>query len=87
MRAWTLPPTRFRLSSLARLLDFARTAHLIDGFALERYRPGLHEARAELARVLGDEAGHARELREAHRLYVAMGADGHVQRLATELAP
>jgi uncharacterized protein HemY len=65
--------------------DFARTAHLIDGFALERHRPSLHEARAELARLLGDEAGHARELREAQRLYAAMGADGHVQRLATEL--
>jgi hypothetical protein len=66
--------------------DLARITELIDTYGYELHRPTLHEARAELARVLGDEAGHARELREAHRLYVAMGADGHVQRLATELA-
>jgi hypothetical protein len=35
--------------------------------------------------VLGDEAAHQRELREAHRLFVEMGATGHSQRLAKEL--
>ena len=66
--------------------DFARTAELIDSRGLEQLRPSLHEARAEFARALGDEAGHARELRVAHRLYIEMGADGHAQRLAKELA-
>ncbi len=65
--------------------DFARIAELIDSGGAELYRPPLHEARAELARALGDEAGHARELREAHRLYAEMGADAHAQRLAKEL--
>ena len=66
--------------------DFARTAELIDSRGLEQLRPFFHEARAEFARALGDEASHARELREAHRLYTEMGADGRAQRLAKELA-
>jgi hypothetical protein len=35
--------------------------------------------------VLGDEAAALHELREAHRLYAAMGASGHAARLAREL--
>jgi tetratricopeptide (TPR) repeat protein len=48
--------------------------------------PPVHLARAELARALGDEAGCERELREALRLYTEMGADGHAERLARDLA-
>jgi len=47
--------------------------------------PQIHEVRSELARVLGDEAGHARALQKAHRLYTATGADGHAARLVQEL--
>jgi hypothetical protein len=47
--------------------------------------PQLEEARAELARVVGDAAERERHLREAHRLYGAVGATGHARRLAGEL--
>jgi hypothetical protein len=38
------------------------------------YEPFLHVERAELARLIGDDAAHERELREAHRLFVEIGA-------------
>jgi ATP/maltotriose-dependent transcriptional regulator MalT len=44
--------------------------------------PIVHEISAELARLRGDEASRERELREAHRLFVKMGATGHAERLA-----
>jgi hypothetical protein len=49
------------------------------------YLPDVHLARAELARVAGDEVARQRELREAHRLFTEMGATGHAARLAKEL--
>ena len=49
------------------------------------YRPQVCEERAELARLRGDEAARARELREALRLYTESGAAGHAERLAREL--
>jgi tetratricopeptide (TPR) repeat protein len=57
----------------------------IDSSGANSRQAYLHEARAELAQVLGDEAAHKRELREAHRLFVEMGATGHAKRLAKEL--
>ncbi len=48
-------------------------------------KPFIHEERANLARLTGDEATHDRELREAHRLFTEMGATGHAERLAKEL--
>ena len=47
--------------------------------------PQVHEERAELARLRGDDATRERELREAHRLYTEMGATGHAERLAQKL--
>ncbi len=49
--------------------------------------PFVHEERAELARLLGDEAARERELREAQRLFAEIGAPLQVERLARELAP
>ena len=49
------------------------------------YAPHLHEDRAALARRTGDDAASERELREAHRLFIEMGATGHVERLAREI--
>jgi class 3 adenylate cyclase/tetratricopeptide (TPR) repeat protein len=46
------------------------------------YEPYVHELRAELAHVGGDVALGERELREAHRLFAAIGATGHAARLA-----
>jgi adenylate cyclase len=47
--------------------------------------PLIPEARAELARVCGDTVARGNHLREAHRLYEAIGASGHARRLAKEL--
>jgi len=47
--------------------------------------PFIHEERANLARLTGDDATYQLELREAHRLFTEMGATGHAQRLAKEL--
>jgi hypothetical protein len=41
--------------------------------------------RAELARLRGDESERLDHLREAHRLFVEMGATGHAERVAREL--
>jgi adenylate cyclase len=51
------------------------------------YEPYVHELHAELARLGGDGALRKRELREAHRLFTAIGATGHAERLAKELGP
>jgi tetratricopeptide (TPR) repeat protein len=48
-------------------------------------QPFIHEERANLARLTGDDATCQRELREAHRLFTEMGATGHAERLAKEL--
>jgi class 3 adenylate cyclase/tetratricopeptide (TPR) repeat protein len=58
---------------------------LIEQTEARVYEPHVHEVRAELARLLGDEAAHDRELREAHRLFSAMGATGHAERMAGQL--
>jgi class 3 adenylate cyclase/tetratricopeptide (TPR) repeat protein len=58
---------------------------LVDETGAVVYLPRIHEIRAELARILGDPAECERELREAHRLYVEMGATGHAERVAAEL--
>ena len=49
------------------------------------YEPYVHELRAEVARRGGDAAAGERELREAHRLFTAIGATGHAQRVAREM--
>ena len=45
------------------------------------FAPFIHVERAEVARLLGDEVAYQRELHEAHRLFAAMGATGHVSRI------
>jgi tetratricopeptide (TPR) repeat protein len=51
------------------------------------WEPLLREQAAEIARLRGDLPLRERELREAHRLFVEMGATGHAERLARELGP
>jgi hypothetical protein len=58
---------------------------LVEDTKAESYRPFIHEERASLASLLGDDAARARELREAHRLFIDMSATGHAERLAKEL--
>jgi hypothetical protein len=49
------------------------------------YEPFLHVERAELARLIGDEATRERELREAHRLFTEIGAPVRATEVAKEL--
>ena len=49
------------------------------------YEPFLHLERAELARLTGDDASRERALREAHRLFVEMGATARADDLARQL--
>jgi hypothetical protein len=49
------------------------------------YAPFLHVERAELARLTGDDASRERALREAHRLFVEMGATVRAEQVAREL--
>ena len=64
-------------------LDRAET--LVDETGAETMRPFVHRQRAELARLLGDEAGRRRELAEAERLFAAMGAAENAAAVAREL--
>jgi hypothetical protein len=56
------------------------------GVSFRCREPIVHEISAELARLRGDEATRGRELREAHRLFVEMGATGHAERIAPLVA-
>jgi hypothetical protein len=49
------------------------------------YEPFLHVERAELARLVGYDATWERELREAHRLFVEIGARLRAEQIAQEL--
>jgi len=49
------------------------------------YEPFLHVARAELARLTRDETTRERELREAHRLFLEIGAPIRAEQVAKEL--
>jgi tetratricopeptide (TPR) repeat protein len=63
-----------------------RALELVEETGSRAFVPQVHEERAALARLLGDDSTRQRELREAHRLYTEMGATGHTERLARELA-
>ena len=49
------------------------------------YRPLVLLERAELARLAGDVTARQHVLREAHRLFTAIGATGRAERLVPEL--
>ena len=59
---------------------------LVEETEARMYEPHVNELRSRLARLLGDEAMHARALREAHRLFSAQGATGHAERVAKNLS-
>jgi len=60
---------------------------LIHETGASAFAPLVHEERARLAHLLGDEPACERGLREAQRLFAEMAATGHAKRLAQELAP
>jgi hypothetical protein len=49
------------------------------------YEPFLHVEHAELARLNGDEVARDRELREAKRLFLEIGAPIRAEQLAKDL--
>lgn len=58
-----------------------RSLSLIEETEARAVEPFVREELAEIALRTGDAEAHARELREAHRLYEKMGATGHLARL------
>jgi tetratricopeptide (TPR) repeat protein len=66
--------------ALARALELSRET------GAKVYEPLVHVELAELARQSGDQEGRERELGQAHRLFSEIGARGHAERLAAELA-
>jgi hypothetical protein len=52
---------------------------------LKTFEPFIRVERAELARLAGDKAHRQRELREAHRLFLEIGAPIRAERVAREL--
>jgi class 3 adenylate cyclase/tetratricopeptide (TPR) repeat protein len=63
----------------------AEAAAWLEMSGAKSYEPFLHVERAELARVIGDEATRERELREAHRLFTEIGAPIRAAEVAKEL--
>ncbi len=66
--------------------DLQQAMAVVERTEARVYTPFIHVERAELARLLGDEAAYQRELREAHRLFTAMGATGHAERISRQLS-
>jgi class 3 adenylate cyclase/tetratricopeptide (TPR) repeat protein len=73
-------PARSRVEA-----DLRDAAAVIEATEARVFTPQVHVVRAELARVLGDEATRQRELREAHRLFTEMGATARAEQVVKEL--
>ena len=58
---------------------------LVDETDARAYAPFIHVERANVARLVGDETARRHELREAHRLFTAMGAMARAEQVAKEL--
>lgn len=56
----------------------------VEACAAHAWVPRLHETRGDIAKALGE--SHEVHYREALRLYEEIGADGHAERLAAQLA-
>jgi class 3 adenylate cyclase len=63
----------------------ARAHALVEETDARCYQPFVHVERAELARLAGDTAACAQELREAHRLFTEMGAPTRAEQVSREL--
>ena len=77
------------LDGLAARSEIEDALHEAERLARERGSraslPFVHEERAELARLLGDEATRTRELREAQRLFLEMGAPLRAEQIEARL--
>jgi tetratricopeptide (TPR) repeat protein len=63
----------------------ARARSLVEETEARAYEPWILEEEGRLAHLEGDNARVEKKLREAHRLFLEMGATGHAERLAREL--
>jgi hypothetical protein len=63
-----------------------RALALVCSTGARSYEPQIHVERARLLDILSDSVGRLQWLREAHHLFTEMGATGHAERLAKELA-
>ena len=59
----------------------SRAQELIDETGARRFQPDVHECRAHLARLRGDQLAAEREIEQARRLYAEMGATVRLGRL------
>ena len=58
----------------------------IERSGAKSYEPFLHLEYAELARLTGDEASRDHALREAHRLFIEIGATTRAEQVALEIS-
>jgi tetratricopeptide (TPR) repeat protein len=95
-RLWQFSALRTRLRALRETRGLQATREIETALAeadawlemsgAKSYEPFLHLERAELARLVGDEATRQRELREAHRLFLEISAPIRAEQVAQELA-
>lgn len=85
-RARVLRSTATPVAGETVAADLAEAGAAIEEVGAHAWLPFLHEERALLARLEADPPKWERELREAHRLFLAMGARRHATRVASELA-
>jgi len=81
--ARVLPATEGVQAALAIEDALARALALIEVTGAISEAPFIRVDWAEPARLSGDESTRQRELREAHRLFTAMGATGHAERIGS----
>ena len=75
---------RDAVPAIRSLLEHVGT--LVEQMDARSFVPRIRELEGLVARLLGDTERWCRQLEEARRLDVAMGATGHAERLARELA-
>jgi len=63
----------------------AEASAWIESTGAKSYEPFLHLERAELARLTGDQTSRENALREAHRLFVEIGATARAEQIAREI--
>jgi adenylate cyclase len=73
-------------SALEIEADLAAAAALVEEHGVRVMALHIHEERAQLAKLRGDEEGFRAELRRARDLAAELGASGHLERLERELA-
>jgi adenylate cyclase len=67
--------------------DLAAGAALVEEHGMRGVARAIHEERAQLAKLRGDEAGFRAELGRARDVAAELGASGHLERLERELGP